>query len=119
MLKMTSLVPSLQQAIFFIVAMLPSSMVWSKIMISFCIGAGALVYGIAAMIGALLSGFLRTKFKMKNVLRTLYAMRVVISSGFLLLPKTIAFAFTAASLSGLCGDATVPPASVHSCHGKL
>lgn len=69
------------------------------------------VYGIATMIGAVLSGFLGTKFKMKNVLGTLYAMRVVISLGFLLLPKTIAFAFLATTLLGLCGDATVPPTS--------
>lgn len=69
------------------------------------------VYGIATMIGAVLSGFLGTKFKMKNVLGTLYAMRVVISLGFLFLPKTIAFAFLATTLLGLCGDATVPPTS--------
>lgn len=67
------------------------------------------VYGIATMIGAVLSGCLGTKFKMKNVLGTLYAMRVIISLGFLLLPKSIGFVFTAAALLGLCGDATVPP----------
>lgn len=69
------------------------------------------VYGIATMIGAVLSGFLGTKFKMKNVLGTLYATRVVISLGFLLLPKTVSFAFIATTLLGLCGDATVPPTS--------
>lgn len=69
------------------------------------------VYGIATMIGAVLSGFLGTKFKMKNVLGTLYATRVVISLGFLLLQKTVSFAFIATTLLGLCGDATVPPTS--------
>ncbi len=69
------------------------------------------VYGIATMAGAVLSGFLGTKFKMKNVLGTLYAMRVVISLGFLLIEKSVPFAFASAALLGLCGDATVPPTS--------
>ena len=46
------------------------------------------VYGIATMLGAVLTGFLGTRFRMKNVLGTVYALRVVISPGFLLLPKT-------------------------------
>ncbi len=69
------------------------------------------VYGIATMLGAVLSGYLGTKFKMKNVLGTLYAMRVVISLGFLLVPKSVPFAFAATALLGICGDATVPPTS--------
>ncbi|MCD7885545.1 MAG: MFS transporter [Lachnospiraceae bacterium] len=69
------------------------------------------VYGLATMTGAVLSGYLGTKFRMKNVLGTLYAMRVVISLSFLLVPKTAAFAFVAAALLGMCGDATVPPTS--------
>ncbi len=69
------------------------------------------VYGIATMLGAVLSGYLGTKFKMKNVLGTLYAMRVVISLGFLFVPKSVGFAFTATTLLGICGDATVPPTS--------
>ncbi len=69
------------------------------------------VYGIATMLGAVLSGYLGTKFKMKNVLGTLYAMRVLISLGFIVLPKSIPFAFAATTLLGLCGDATVPPTS--------
>ncbi len=69
------------------------------------------VYGIATMVGAVLSGYLGTKIKMKNVLGTLYAMRVVISLGFLVLPISVPFAFAATALLGLCGDATVPPTS--------
>ncbi len=69
------------------------------------------VYGIATMVGAVLSGYLGTKLKMKNVLGTLYAMRVVISLGFLVLPISVPFAFAATTLLGLCGDATVPPTS--------
>lgn len=67
------------------------------------------VYGIATMVGAALSGYLGTKFKMKNVLGTLYATRVIISLGFLFVPKSIPFAFTATAMLGMCGDATVPP----------
>ncbi len=69
------------------------------------------VYGIATMVGAVLSGYLGTKFKMKNVLGTLYGMRVIISLGFLFVPKSVPFAFAATTLLGLCGDATVPPTS--------
>ncbi len=69
------------------------------------------VYGIATMVGAVLSGYLGTKFKMKNVLGTLYAMRVIISLCFLFVPLSVPFAFSATALLGLCGDATVPPTS--------
>ena len=67
------------------------------------------VYGITTMLGAILTGFLGTKFKMKNVLGTVYAIRVVISLGFLILPKSIPFAFIMTGLLGLTGDSTVPP----------
>ncbi len=69
------------------------------------------VYGIATMVGAVLSGYLGTKFKMKNVLGTLYATRVFISLGFLFIAKSVPFAFISTALLGMCGDATVPPTS--------
>ena len=69
------------------------------------------VYGIATMIGAAGTGFLGAKFKMKNILGCVYAIRVAISLAFLFLPKSIAFAFIATALLGLSGDATVPPTS--------
>ena len=69
------------------------------------------VYGIATMIGAAGTGFLGAAFKMKNVLAGVYALRVGISLAFLLLPKSVAFAFAATALLGLSGDATVPPTS--------
>ena len=69
------------------------------------------VYGIATMIGAAGTGFLGTRFSMKNILGCVYAVRVVISLGFLLLPKSVVFAFAATALLGLSGDATVPPTS--------
>ena len=67
------------------------------------------VYGITTMLGAILTGFLGTKFKMKNVLGTVYAVRVFISLGFLFLPKSIPFAFIMTGLLGMTGDSTVPP----------
>ncbi|MCD8116073.1 MAG: MFS transporter [Oscillospiraceae bacterium] len=69
------------------------------------------VYGIATMIGAAGAGFLGVKFPMKNVLGSVYAVRVLISLGFIFLPKSAAFAFIATALLGLSGDSTVPPTS--------
>lgn len=69
------------------------------------------VYGIATMVGAVLSGFLGVRFKMKNVLGTIYALRVVISLGFLFAAKSVPFAFIATAMLGLYGDSTVPPTS--------
>lgn len=69
------------------------------------------VYGIATMAGAVVVGFLGTKFSMKNILGCIYAMRVILSLGFLILPKTVPFAFIATALLGISGDATVPPTS--------
>ena len=69
------------------------------------------VYGIATMAGAAGAGFLGLKFPMKNILGSVYTIRVLISLGFLFLPKSAAFAFTATALLGLSGDSTVPPTS--------
>ena len=70
-----------------------------------------MIYGIATMIGAVGTGLLGVKFKMKNILGCVYATRVAISAAFLFLPKSVEFAFIAAALLGLSGDATVPPTS--------
>lgn len=67
------------------------------------------VYGIATMLGAIVTGFLGQKFKMKNVLASVYGIRVLIAIGFLVLPKSVPFAFIATGLLGLTGDSTVPP----------
>lgn len=69
------------------------------------------IYGIATMTGAVFVGFLGAKFRMKNILGCVYAMRILISLGFLTLPKTVPFAFLATTLLGMSGDATVPPTS--------
>lgn len=84
--------------------------------LSYGVSAGAAsltltVYGIATMLGAMLSGFLGVRVRMKTVLGTIYAVRVVLSLAFLLAPKSVFFAFLAAALLGLTGDATVPPTS--------
>ena len=50
-----------------------------------------------------------TKFKMKNVLGIVYAVRVFISLGFLFLRKSVSFAFIMTGLLGMSGDSTVPP----------
>lgn len=67
------------------------------------------IYGIFTMIGAVATGFLSTKFRMNRVLGTTYAIRVAVSLGILLLPKTQALAIAATALLGCSGDATVPP----------
>ncbi len=67
------------------------------------------IYGIATMLGAVLTGFLGTKLRMKNVLAGTYFVRVIVSLGFLFLPKSVAFAFIATTLLGISGDSTVPP----------
>lgn len=70
-----------------------------------------MVYGAATMLGAVAVGFLGTKFRMKNVLGCVYTIRVLISLGFLFLPKNAVFAFAATALLGVSGDSTVPPTS--------
>lgn len=67
------------------------------------------VYGIFTMAGATLNGFLCTRCRMNRVLGTTYAIRVAVSVGMLLLPKTMALAVAATVLLGCSGDATVPP----------
>lgn len=69
------------------------------------------VYGVATMLGAVGVGLLCARFRMKNVLGCVYGLRVLISLGFLLLPKTPVFAFAATALLGMSGDSTVPPTS--------
>lgn len=67
------------------------------------------IYGIAAMLGAVVSGRLCGRYAMKNVLVVLYASRVLMVLAFLLLPKSLITVFGFAVLLGLTGNATVPP----------
>lgn len=66
------------------------------------------VYGVLTMLGAIVTGALSTRFRMKSVLGTTYLIRVFISLGFLFLPKTVPFAFIMTALLGATGDSTVP-----------
>lgn len=67
------------------------------------------VYGIFTMLGAVMTGFLGQKFRMKNVLAFVYGIRVLIAISFIVLPKSVPFAFIAIGILGLTGDSTVPP----------
>lgn len=67
------------------------------------------VYGITTMFGAVITGFLGQKFRMKNVLSMVYVVRVIIAAGFIFIPKSVPFAFIVTGLLGLTGDSTVPP----------
>lgn len=67
------------------------------------------VYGIFTMLGAVITGFLGQKFRMKNVLAGVYGIRILIALAFIFIPKSAPFAFIATGLLGLTGDSTVPP----------
>ena len=59
------------------------------------------VYGISAMLGAVGTGFLGRRFRMKNVLASVYGIRILIAVTFIFLPKTILSAFLATAALGL------------------
>ena len=67
------------------------------------------IYGIATVLGSVVSGVLGSKYKMKWVLGSLYGARTVIILLFFLLPKTILVTYTFISLLGFTGSSTVPP----------
>ena len=67
------------------------------------------VYGIFTMLGAVITCFLGQKFRMKNVLASVYGIRILIALAFIFIPKSVPFAFIATSLLGMTGDSTVPP----------
>lgn len=69
------------------------------------------VYGIASIIGSLLSGFLCMKIPMKYVVGTLYGSRVIWVVLFLILPKSVFSVMTFCICLGLTGAATVTPTS--------
>ena len=69
------------------------------------------IYGIATMAGSVVSGYLGSRFSMKNVLGCFYGSRAVWTAGFLLLPKSRVSMYAFAILLGFTGAATVPPTS--------
>lgn len=68
-------------------------------------------YGIATIIGAVLSGILCSRIPMKYVLGGLYGFRCTMVLMFLVLPKTMFSVYGFTILLGLTGNATVPPTS--------
>lgn len=69
-------------------------------------------YGIFAMIGAVVSGLLCTRFHLKNVLGSLYGTRAVAVVLFLFAaPKNAVTMVIFAFVLGMTGDATVTPTS--------
>lgn len=69
------------------------------------------VYGVATMIGAFLVGIMCSKFKMKNVLGTLYGSRTVMIILFFIMPKTVPVITAYVLLLGFTGASTVSPVS--------
>lgn len=68
------------------------------------------VYGVATVLGALLSGWLSSKVHMGRLLGFYYGFRALWVTAFLLLiPKTLAFSVLFAVGLGMTGDATVSP----------
>lgn len=67
------------------------------------------IYGIMTMVGAIGTGYLGGKFKMKNVLGTVYGIRTLVSCAMLILPGSMPFAIIATGVLGMTGDSTVPP----------
>ncbi|MDR1733012.1 MAG: MFS transporter [Synergistaceae bacterium] len=69
------------------------------------------VYGVATIVGSVLSGSLCGKFKMKNVLGFYYGLRPITILLFLVVPKTLPTVTLFTALFGFSGAATVPPVS--------
>lgn len=70
------------------------------------------IYGIATIVGALISGWLSARISMRRLLGFYYGFRAVWVLAFLLLmPKTMPFAVLFAIGLGMTGDATVSPTS--------
>lgn len=69
------------------------------------------LYGIMAMIGSVVSGFLCSRFSMKRVLGCFYGSRAIWIIGFMLLPKSLLTIYGYIALLGFTGSATVPPTS--------
>jgi predicted MFS family arabinose efflux permease len=69
------------------------------------------IYGIAAIIGSILSGVICGRVQMRRVLGSLYGARCAIILIFLLVPKNLVTVCIFTALLGLTGSATVPPTS--------
>lgn len=72
---------------------------------------GFSLYGLASMVGAVLSGILSSKYPFGRVLGCLYGSRSLMILLFLFTPHTVAAVYLFAICLGLTGGATVPPTS--------
>ena len=69
------------------------------------------VYGIAAVIGSVLSGIACGRYRMQRVVGTLYGLRFLFVVLFLILPKNLPLILLFVIILGLTGNSTVPPTS--------
>ena len=69
------------------------------------------VYGIGAMAGCILTGFLDSIFPNRFVLAGTYWSRILIALSLIFLPKSLLQVMATAFLLGCSGNATVPPTS--------
>ncbi len=69
------------------------------------------IYGVATVIGALISGMLCSKLRMKNVLGSLYLLRPISFILFFILPKSMPVICVYVFLLGFTGSSTVTPTS--------
>lgn len=67
------------------------------------------VYGLLTMIGSALSGILCTRFSMKNILGSIYAVRVVLAITLVIMPKAVLLLIPFVIVLGLTSDSTVSP----------
>lgn len=69
------------------------------------------IYGITTIIGSMVSGGLGGRFRMKNILGSLYGLRPVTILLFFMAPKTLLSISAFTALLGFTGAATVSPVS--------
>lgn len=72
---------------------------------------GFAIYGIAVILGSIISGILDSKLSMKIVLGSIYVLRIVIILMLLTFPRTCLSMYFIAILLGLTAASTVPPTS--------
>ncbi|MDO5538147.1 MAG: MFS transporter [Desulfovibrionaceae bacterium] len=67
------------------------------------------VYGVLTMIGSAAAGMLCTKYSMKRILGSLYAVRVLLACVILVMPASLALMLPFVVVLGLTSDSTVSP----------
>lgn len=67
------------------------------------------VYGLLTMVGSALSGLLCCRISMKNLLGSIYAVRIILAIMLIIMPKMMIFIITFIIILGLTSDSTVSP----------